>query len=224
MTEAAVEALPRLLTALDALYAGAGSGRPELAGLLAALRPALRPRPAEQRPARREKPACSLLPQVLAAGREGPLAAVVEAFAAVEPALAWTQNPNYSDARLGAGYMAGYAYAEVVGAGGLAAAEGVAIGVLLLGPGRLYPDHNHPAAELYHVLSGTAAWRAGEGPYLPRSPGSAIYHPPYVSHAMRVGDEPLFALYAWVGEVTTAADLLPASPTPATLVRRGEAC
>lgn len=209
MTAAAVEALPRLLTAVGALYTAEADRRPELAGLLAPLRQALRPRPADRQPARQVKPASALLPQILAAGRRGPLAEIVEAFATVEPALRWTQNPNYDDAKLGAGYMAGYAYADFVGPRGLADAAGVAIGVLILGPGRLYPDHNHPAAELYHVLAGTAEWKAGAGGFQPRPPGSAIYHAPFVSHAMRVGDEPLFALYGWVGDVATAADLVP---------------
>jgi len=176
--------------------------------LLAALD---RPR-VERRPARATKPACALLPAALAAAERGPLAEIARAFALVEPALAWTQNPNYSDAKMGQGYMAGYAYCDFVGPrglmGGPVEGEGVAMGVLILGPGRLYPDHNHPAAEIYHVLSGTAAWSRDGGPFLPRPPGSAIYHAPWVRHAMRIDEETLFALYGWSGAVAVAADLV----------------
>ncbi|HKY94850.1 MAG TPA: dimethylsulfonioproprionate lyase family protein [Kiloniellales bacterium] len=162
-----------------------------------------------RRPARAVKPACALLPAALAAAERGPLADVARAFALVEPALAWTQNPNYSDAKLGQGYMAGYAYCDFIGPRGLMDSKAVALGVLLLGPGRLYPDHSHPAAEIYHVLSGTAEWSRDGGAFAPKPPGSAIHHAPWVRHAMRIGDETLFALYGWVGEVAVAADLVP---------------
>jgi quercetin dioxygenase-like cupin family protein len=166
-----------------------------------------RPR-VEQRPQRATKPASALLPAALAAAERGPLAEIARAFALVEPALGWTQNPNYSDAKLGQGYMAGYAYCDFVGPRGLMASQSIAMGVLILGPGRLYPDHNHPAAEIYHVLSGTADWSRDGGAFAPQPPGTAIHHAPWVRHAMRIGDETLFALYGWVGEVAVAADLV----------------
>jgi len=166
-----------------------------------------RPR-VERRPERVLKPARALLPAALAAAERGPLADIARAFALVEPALGWTQNPNYADAKLGQGYMAGYAYSDFVGPRGLMAGKGVAMGVLILGPRRLYPDHNHPAAEIYHVLSGTAEWSRDGKAFAPKAPGTAIHHAPWVRHAMRIGEDTLLALYGWVGEVAVAADLV----------------
>lgn len=200
--------LPDLLAAVKTLYGRERAAFPAEAPLYDTLLAALE-QPASRRPQRQVKPACALLPAAVAAASEGPLAALARAFARLEPALAWTQNPNYSDERMGAGYMAGYAYADVVGPRGVIPAEGVAMGVLLLGPERLYPDHNHPAAEIYHVLSGTADWRRDRGVFAPQPPGTRIFHPPWMNHAMAVKRETLFAWYGWVGDVQVAADLNP---------------
>lgn len=202
-----LSSLPDLLAALKALYGRERIAFPADAALYDPLLAALE-QPASQRPQRQEKPARALLPAAVAAAGQGPLAALAQAFARLEPALAWTQNPNYSDARMGAGYMAGYAYADLVGPRGLIPSDSVAMGVLLLGPGRLYPDHNHPAAEIYHVLSGTADWSRDGGPFAPQPPGSRILHPPWMNHAMAVQRETLFAWYGWVGAVRVAADLV----------------
>lgn len=198
-----------LCAALAAHYRAEAAGDPAFAAPVEPLLRLLdRPR-VERRPERVTKPACALLPAALAAAGRGPLADVARAFALVEPALAWTQNPNYSDAKMGQGYMAGYAYCDFIGPRGLMTSPEVAMGVLILGPRRLYPDHNHPATEIYHILSGTAEWSRDGGAFAPKPPGSAIYHAPWVRHAMRIGDETLFALYGWVGEVAVAADLVP---------------
>ena len=82
------------------------------------------------------------------------------------------------------------------------------IGFLLLGPHTLYPDHAHAAEEVYHVVSGRASWRRGDGPWRPEPPGAVVHHAPHVPHAMRTEHEPLLALYCWMGDVATPADLL----------------
>ena len=66
-------------------------------------------------------PTLAELPALVVVGALGTVSwlCVTRAFALVEPALAWTQNPNYSDAKLGQGYMAGYAYCDFVGPRGL---------------------------------------------------------------------------------------------------------
>lgn len=200
-----------LAAAVARHYAAERALDPALAPVIDPLLTALsRPR-VEQRPQRATKPAAALLPAAVAAAERGPLAEIARAFALVEPALAWTQNPNYSDAKLGQGYMAGYAYCDFLGQRGLMASDSLAMGVLILGPRRLYPDHSHPAAELYHVLSGIALWSRDGGPFEARPPGSAIHHRPWDRHAMEVREETLFALYGWVGEVAVAADLVPAA-------------
>lgn len=121
----------------------------------------------------------------------------------------WVQNPNYSDANMGPGYMDNYAYAELVGRRGLFGGGDYALGVLLLGPGLTYPPHAHPANEVYYVVGGTAEWRRGPGPWKAQPPGSLIEHPSGLVHATRTGVDPLLALYLWWGDIATHAKLTP---------------
>jgi mannose-6-phosphate isomerase-like protein (cupin superfamily) len=138
----------------------------------------------------------------------GSLADVAEAFALAEPALAWRQNPNYSAQRMGPDFVDRYGYVELIGPEGTFESRKLRVGFLLLGPYTVYPDHSHTAEEVYHVVSGRACWRRGDGAWRNEPPGAVIYHAPHVPHAMRTEDEPLLALYCWMGDITAPADLL----------------
>ena len=138
----------------------------------------------------------------------GPLADVAEAFALAEPALAWLQNPNYTAQRMGPDFVDRYGYVELVGPERAFESRKLLVGFLLLGSHTLYPDHEHAAEEVYHVASGRASWRRGDGAWRTEPPGAIIHHAPHVSHAMSTEDEPLLALYCWMGDVTAPADLL----------------
>ena len=98
------------------------------------------------------------------------------------------------------------AWAELVGPSAPIRSDRLCVGVTLIAPHTLYPDHRHPAIELYRVLSGTATWSAA-GVARPVPPGEWVLHPSGVVHAMRTGAEPLLALYTWSGEdvVTTSS-------------------
>jgi hypothetical protein len=58
-------------------------------------------------------------------------------------------------------FLDGYAYCEVVGPHGHLRHPDVAMGLLLLGPHITYPEHAHPAAEIYAVVAGRAEWLQG---------------------------------------------------------------
>ena len=124
-------------------------------------------------------------------------AAIAEALAPLGELFHWVQNPNYTDAAMGDGYMDNYAYANLVGGRSLLGGGDYALGVLLLGPGLTYPPHGHPAEEIYYIVGGTAEWRRGDEPWTKPAPGSLIDHPPGLVHATRTGSEPLLALYFW---------------------------
>jgi quercetin dioxygenase-like cupin family protein len=156
---------------------------------------------------RRSLPVCRFLPVALRRADAGPLAALAQAVAQAEPSLDWLQNPNYTAARMGAGFVDRYGYVELVGPGRPFHSTQLLVGFLLLGPETHYPDHAHAAEETYHVVSGSAEWWR-EGRDWQREPaGAVIHHAPHVRHAMRTQDEPLLALYCWTGEVATPADL-----------------
>jgi quercetin dioxygenase-like cupin family protein len=103
-------------------------------------------------------------------------------------------------------FLKGYGYAVIAGPGGLVPAR-IAVGVLLLAPGLLYPAHAHPAEEIYLVLDGASRWwRAGEE-WRTEQAGAAIHHSSQLGHAMRAGEAPLCALYLWRGDLATDAKL-----------------
>ncbi len=170
---------------------------------------------AQGRPERRPLAAMELVPAALGAAEAGPLARLSTAFAALEPEVAWTQNPNYSDARMGEGYMASYAYCVVAGPGGLLEADDVLVSLMVIGPGRLYPAHAHEAEEVYHLLAGPSLWwREGE-PWVERAPGALVHHRPWQPHATRTGSGSLLAIASWHGDPGKSADLVPGAAVPA---------
>ncbi len=148
----------------------------------------------------RRHPAALSVPVIrwLPAARDGAppfSAAFVRALLAAAPTLAWRRT--YTVAEVGAAFLDGYGWSELVGLSGPVPAQRLACGVLLLAPGVTYPPHHHEADEIYVPLSGTAEWRQGAQPWELRAPGSVIHHAPNQSHAMRTGATPLLALYLW---------------------------
>lgn len=120
----------------------------------------------------------------------------------------WRQNPNYNNANMGAAFMAGYGYVEFAGPKqALFHAPDIRAGLLVLGAGRHYPIHAHPAEEVYHPLTSAGEWRRGDEGWRQVPAGSAIHHPPMVAHETRAGPETLLALYCWTGDTVTEARL-----------------
>ncbi|CAN7478983.1 dimethylsulfonioproprionate lyase family protein [Mesorhizobium sp. LjNodule214] len=109
----------------------------------------------------------------------------------------WGQTYNVTD--FGAEFLEKYGWLEVFGTRGHFINAEVAAGLLILGPGIVYPDHHHIAEEIYALLTGGTEWRIGEGGFRVREAGEVIHHASDVSHAMRTGKEPLLALYIWRG-------------------------
>ncbi len=163
-------------------------------------RPAVAPVPATL-------PVLGFLDQALTSARRGSLAMISDGLAAIAPQCCWRQNANYVRDPAMAEFLLCYGYAELVGKAAFHSSDELLCGVMLLGPDTTYPQHRHPAEEVYHVLSGRSEWQRGDGPWRTVAPGSAIHHPPDLAHAARTGDAPLLALYCWTGKVGVAATL-----------------
>jgi hypothetical protein len=116
----------------------------------------------------------------------------------------WRQNTNYS----GADFLDGYAYCELVGPLGHLRHPDVALGLLLLDAHVTYPEHAHPAAEIYAVVAGHAEWRQGDRVWRVREPGERIQHASMEPHAMRTAEQPLLAAYLWQDHLHEGARLL----------------
>jgi len=163
---------------------------------------------ADPQPPPRRLPACRFLPEAIG---ETMLAdpSLAAALAMIDDDLSWRQNAGYSDAAMGQpGYMDAYAYAEVIGPGGLLAGDDFLLGLMILGPGLRYPDHAHPAPELYRVLCGDSIWSRDGGVFEPREPGDWIWHDSGTVHATTTRNRPLLALYIWTDRVAEPARLV----------------
>lgn len=199
MTDEAREAASGLIDAIAGALRRNGVG--DVAGLIAERRGA----PASPSP--RTLPACRFLPECTAASMFV-ASGVAAALAGAEEYLHWKQNPNYSDAVMGEGYMANYAYAELIGPSGFFAGDDFLLGLMILGPHRHYRDHYHPASEVYWLLTGPSEWRRGDAHFVEAPAGAVIRHAPMETHATRTGDAPLLAVWAWLKDVSEPAKLV----------------
>ncbi len=120
--------------------------------------------------------------------------------------LHWRQTYGAGD--FGTEFLDGYGWSEFVGLRGPVASDRMACGVLVLAPGVVYPAHAHEAEEVYLPIHGVAAWMKGDQGFAPVPVRQGIHHPSWVPHAMRVGPEPLVALYLWRGGDLAATSVI----------------
>ena len=155
--------------------------------------------PESDRPEPAWLPVCRHLDTALEALRtQAELARIARSVAAIAPALHWRRKSDAEGAE--PGFAEGHANAVVIGPGGLRPSRTVQIGVSLVAPTVVYPDHRHPPAEVYLVLS-PGDWRRRQGDWFTPGVGGLLYNEPGVVHAMRAVDRPLFAVWClWLGD------------------------
>ena len=131
-----------------------------------------------------------------AARASGSRAAVHELAPAIE-SLDWTEGnlpvPPSLPGR--------YCFVTLVGDGSARPDQRLLFGLYLQAPHTYYPSHWHHAEELYFVLSGEAEWAQGGGALALRPPGTLVHHAPDEPHTMVTGDQPLLAMWAWLGDL-----------------------
>lgn len=109
----------------------------------------------------------------------------------------WAQTASYVRDPPDPSFLDRYAHAT------LGEAQGVAVGLLLLGPAVNYPPHHHPAEEFY-LPAATIRWmHAATGEPATEPAGVLVHHAPWQPHGMETGDRPALLAYAWTGDVTT---------------------
>jgi len=164
--------------------------------------------PAVARPtARSSLPVLRHWPRSLELVGDSAAAPVLPWLRALAPALDWIQNPNYRANPPSPEFLENYGYAQLAGPAQvptLLETGACAFGLLLLGPGLLYPSHRHPAVELYLPLT-PGEWQRGPEPWRAVPAGTPIHHPSGLAHATRAGAGPLLALYLWQGDLATHA-------------------
>ncbi|WP_065169980.1 dimethylsulfonioproprionate lyase family protein [Paracoccus sp. MKU1] len=109
------------------------------------------------------------------------------------PLLPWRKRTG--DATASASFAESHANAMLLGPGGIEERRDIWIDLSLLAPQTRYPDHQHAPEETYLVLSPGSFRKSGRDWFQPGIGGS-FFVPPNAVHAMRSGNEPLFALWA----------------------------
>ena len=126
------------------------------------------------------------------AAESSPLPELATAFAAIEGELAWGRRRNAE--AVGEPFFGGHANAMLVGPRGLEERDDVMVGVTVMAPQIVYPDHAHPPEEVYIALSPGEWWNA-DMDWTEPGPGGIIYNPPGILHAMRSRGAPFLALW-----------------------------
>ncbi|MEO5614264.1 MAG: dimethylsulfonioproprionate lyase family protein [Cypionkella sp.] len=133
-------------------------------------------------------PVCDWIAPAVA-GNPGALA---QSFANLAPELRWQRRASADPSDVA--FWNGHANALILGPGGMEERDDVWLGVTVMAPGTLYPDHSHPPAEVYLPLSAGEWWNAGMDWTDPGTAGF-IYNPSGILHAMRAGQVPFLALW-----------------------------
>lgn len=141
----------------------------------------------------------------LTAAEQGRYRRVSKLVRQVADLLVWSQNPSYSEAKLGAHFMRNYVFGLLTGPDAPLAQDAAPSGFLLLGPNTEYPAHSHVPREIYLVLTPDVEWQLDGKKWFSVTPGEAIYHAPKQTHAMRTNDTPMLAFAAWLDSASRSA-------------------
>lgn len=134
---------------------------------------------------------------------------IQQAIGVLALAASWRQTASYVECPPSAEFLDNYAHATLLGPpddvpmSDVSGQNGVAVGLVLLGPGVVYPPHQHPADEVYVPLQRIEWTHERHGMPAAVAPGDLIHHVPWQPHSMRVGARPALLLYIWSGDVVT---------------------
>lgn len=190
-----LQEIDRYLSGLD--YKGKSDVQ---AGLIQSRKRAL------QRVRRATSPVCAHLGAALANMRDRDLAQAIESASHI---LNWTSYVPYPREDIGAAFADGHAFASLIGEGAFHRADDFDLGLFIIAPKVLYPDHHHAAPELYAPLTGPHDWR-----FLPDETWKTIdsdipvWNEPWAPHATRTGDVPFLCIYCWTRDVNEPAKVI----------------
>ena len=111
----------------------------------------------------------------------------------------WVKVP---DGYSGAEFAKAFRYKTLIGEYAPVKGQNVYFGEAEFAPGAIYVGHNHPAPEIYYVISGEAEWIVDDKVFK-ATPGTAIYTKPHAVHRMvNTGDDVLKTVWMWWGDAT----------------------
>lgn len=119
------------------------------------------------------------------------LGQISQSLVDLSDSLSWYTRPEPDHAE----FMQSHANAQVIGPKGLLVRDDIMVGVSLLKAGTTYPNHQHPPAEIYLVLTSGQWWQSGSS-WIEPGVGGYVYNSPNILHAMQSSQQqPLFAIW-----------------------------
>ena len=94
-----------------------------------------------------------------------------------------------------------FGFAEFIGPEGVFHSEEFSCGFVAMGENMVYPEHSHPAVELYEVISGPLEWRIDRNSWFLAKQGQLIHHNKKQLHAMKTRELPFLGIYTWIGDI-----------------------
>lgn len=140
------------------------------------------------------------LPTALGAARDTDHTDLMEQVRQCIGYAPWT--PRYCESDWSLPFYRSIALGELVGPNGYVPDDTFCLGVFLLAPHTVYPEHAHGAGELYYVICGNLEWEFDEqGNSFRAGPGEFVLIEPHQRHELRTCDEPLFAIWVWTEDI-----------------------
>ena len=140
-----------------------------------------------------EKPVCEYLSQVIRSETNHFTNPLLNSIKEIRDSLTWEYGYNDLPTEL----KQKYAYTEILSPDGPILGQEIILGLVLLAPDCLYPEHSHEQiAESYVVLSGTVTVNGNQD----FKPGYSIYNSPGEKHELATTRQPCLLAYAWSGD------------------------
>ena len=119
-----------------------------------------------------------------------PLTELAEALCVLLPKLSWYCR----DVKSLDSFSNGHANTQILGPLGIEIRGDMTVGVSLLEPNLVYPEHRHMPEEVYVVMS-KGEWRQGNKDWFKPNFGDLIYNRSNDYHSMRSNEDPLLTVW-----------------------------
>jgi len=137
-------------------------------------------------------------------------AALTRAIVAAAPHVRWDQS--YTEAEVGAEYLANYGWFNVVSPSGPFVSPRIRVSVGFWGRGLNYPQHRHEPEEIYGGLAGEARFETAGRAAREAGPGDLVHHPPGIVHGFEMRESALLVIAFWKGADLLARSTLEVEP------------
>ena len=133
--------------------------------------------------------------------------ALQDAIRAASDAVHWRQT--YKDTDIGDDFMDQFACYCIIGDNAPFMSATIRLFMVYMPPHFYYPWHNHPAEEMYLVVSGNGVFKRKGCPDERLAEGDTSFHQSNQPHAMETLDDPVLCLVAWRNDFETTPVLTP---------------